>query len=132
MKIYISQKNKLYTIHVFRILSIFDNLSKFGQAGPQADPRRDPGGPQRNFLDFGQKLNNFTPFFGKNNIKSRTVQNVIFLTIKIRRAPPRENGDISGKFRGNCVPGVYPGVILHFSCVTKAFYGLNSDLFSEI
>ena len=73
MKIYISQKNKLHIFCVFHLLSIFGNFGQICPGGPQADPKRTPGGPRGNFPDFGQKLTNFVTFFRKNIIKSRRV-----------------------------------------------------------
>ena len=132
MKIYISQKNKLYIFCVFHMLSIFDNFGQICPGGLHADPRRTPGGPRGNFPDFGQKCVHFTTFFRKNNIKSKRVQTHIFLNINIQGSPSGGKSGISGKFREIWLSGVSPEVILHVQCETNAFYAINSDTFSGI
>ena len=113
MKIYISQKNKLYIFCVFHMLSIFVNFGQICPGGPQADPRRTPGGPRGNFPDFGQKLTNFVTFFRKNIIKSKRAQTHTFLNINIQGIPSGVNSGISGKFREIWWSGVSQGVFLY-------------------
>ena len=117
---------------VFHMLSIFVNFGQICPGGPQADPRRTPGGPRGNFSDFGQKLTNFVPFFQKNIIKNRRASTHIFFNINIQGSPSGGNSGISGKFREIWLSGVSPEVILHVQCETNPFYTVNSNPFSGI